>query len=460
MPQFTSDAFIPCLPRLHYYKVIEKLYNFRGTKRKLILTVLAVLLLLIILVTGYVCQRQIITKLSEIKEYTVSKWFDPVVEYGKPKIIHMKAKLDWLDEEKLQKVPFMKQHLAALDFLETALMACKALLKRVSTNTALISSTGNVTATGSSTAPYKEDSGINKNNGKKFKIQEVEHIAIPSNEDVISNVIEIPEWACDEKHSPNYIIYCQGELLHAVMMLNIFKDSKTFVDKPLKRHPADIAADFKKKFPGDITANDREAVRKFIEENFEEEGHEMEDCELVDWEEKPEKLLSISDPQLRQFALNVNFIWKSLCRSIKKDVMEHPERHSLLYVPHEFVVPGGRFREFYYWDTYWVIKGLLASGMQETSRRMILNFEYLIKTIGFIPNGGRVYYLRRSQPPLFIPMVYEYYMATEDSDFLRSMIDTMEMEFNFWKLKRMINVTIGGKNHSVFYYRADSNVPR
>ncbi|KAM3725035.1 Trehalase [Dirofilaria immitis] len=87
---------------------------------------------------------------------------------------------------------------------------------------------------------------------------------------------EIPEWACDERHSPNYIIYCQGDLLHVVMMLNIFKDSKTFVDKPLKRNPAEVTEDFKKKFPHDITANDTEAIRQFIDENFEEEGHELE----------------------------------------------------------------------------------------------------------------------------------------------------------------------------------------
>lgn len=46
--------------------------------------------------------------------------------------------------------------------------------------------------------------------------------------------------------------------------------------------------------------------------------------------------------------------------------MKYPERHSLIYVPYEFIVPGGRFREFYYWDTYWVIKGLLASGKHES----------------------------------------------------------------------------------------------
>uniref|UniRef100_A0A914ZJK5 Trehalase n=1 Tax=Parascaris univalens TaxID=6257 RepID=A0A914ZJK5_PARUN len=249
---------------------------------------------------------------------------------------------------------------------------------------------------------------------------------IPDQEDVLSSAVEKPQFACDETNSPNYMIYCQGELLHAVMMLNIFKDSKTFVDKPLKRDPEIVAAEFKDQFPGTITSNDREAVREFVNANFNEEGHELEECELVDWQKEPEQLLSIEDPDLRQFALQVNLIWKKLCRTIKKEVVEHPRRHSLIYVPNEFVVPGGRFREFYYWDTYWVIKGLLASGMHQTCKKMILNFHYLVDTIGFIPNGGRVYYLRRSQPPMFIPMIYEYHMATEDDEFLLSMLNSME----------------------------------
>ncbi|VDM25679.1 unnamed protein product [Toxocara canis] len=187
-------------------------------------------------------------------------------------------------------------------------------------------------------------------------------MTIPDQEDVLSSEVEKPQFACDETNAPNYMIYCQGDLLHAVMMLNIFKDSKTFVDKPLKRDPEVVAADFKARFPGAITSNDRDAVRDFVNENFNEEGHELEQCELSDWQKEPEQLLSIEDPDLRQFSLQVNLIWKKLCRTIKKEVLEHPKRHSLIYVPNEFIVPGGRFREFYYWDTYWVIKGLLASG--------------------------------------------------------------------------------------------------
>ncbi|VBB32602.1 unnamed protein product [Acanthocheilonema viteae] len=416
-------------------------------KGKLILLALLLLFVIIAIIIYKYDDGSIMTKLATIKEYHREGWLKVISECG--------LLVNLLDENKLEMIPLMKQQIAAVDFIRTVLLACKALQKRLIIgidNVEMINITTASDTVGSSSkimGALTPESTSTSESGKGSGDAEIkvmteskdgQYIAIPTNEDVISNAVEAPEWACNENHSPNYIIYCQGELLHAVMMLNIFKDSKTFVDKPLRRDPAEIAADFKKKFPRNITVNDREAVRQFIDENFDEEGHELEKCDLVDWEEQPEKLLSIADPQLRQFALNVNSIWKSLCRTIKKEVMKYPERHSLLYVPYEFVVPGGRFREFYYWDTYWVIKGLLASGMQETSRRMILNFEYLVKTIGFIPNGGRVYYLRRSQPPFFIPMVYEYYMATEDDEFLRSTMDTMEM--------------------AMFHYRADSNVPR
>ena len=58
--------------------------------------------------------------------------------------------------------------------------------------------------------------------------------------------------------------------------------------------------------------------------------------------------------------------WKDLGRKIKSDVKDHPERYSLHYLPEPFIVPGGRFREMYYWDSYWTIQGLIVSNMPET----------------------------------------------------------------------------------------------
>jgi len=40
---------------------------------------------------------------------------------------------------------------------------------------------------------------------------------------------------------------------------------------------------------------------------------------------------------------------------------------------------------------------------------MLENFSELIEKVGLIPNGNRIYYEKRSQPPLFIGMVEEYY---------------------------------------------------
>lgn len=79
---------------------------------------------------------------------------------------------------------------------------------------------------------------------------------------------------------------------------------------------------------------------------------------------------------------------------------------SLIPLPKPYIIPGGRFREIYYWDSYFTILGLNKSGYKGISKGMVENFFYLVKQFGFIPNGNRVYYLSRSQPP-FLAMMAE-----------------------------------------------------
>ena len=67
---------------------------------------------------------------------------------------------------------------------------------------------------------------------------------------------------------------------------------------------------------------------------------------------------------------------------------------------------------------------------------MLENFSRLIEVYGFIPNGNRVYYERRSQPPLFASMVAEYLNATDDVVFLQKHISSLDAEFDFWKVNR------------------------
>ncbi len=77
----------------------------------------------------------------------------------------------------------------------------------------------------------------------------------------------------------------------------------------------------------------------------------------------------------------------------------------MLPLPYPYVVPGGRFREVYYWDSYFTMLGLEVDGQHALAVDMLKNFAYEIDKYGHIPNGNRSYYLSRSQPPFFSLMV-------------------------------------------------------
>jgi alpha,alpha-trehalase len=80
-------------------------------------------------------------------------------------------------------------------------------------------------------------------------------------------------------------------------------------------------------------------------------------------------------------------------------------RDTLLPLPNKYVVAGGRFRESYYWDSLWIMKGLVESGYGSTAKGMLENFVYMVEKYGIIPNGNRFYYLTRTQVPVFMEMV-------------------------------------------------------
>ncbi|KAL5020135.1 hypothetical protein ScPMuIL_003027 [Solemya velum] len=79
---------------------------------------------------------------------------------------------------------------------------------------------------------------------------------------------------------------------------------------------------------------------------------------------------------------------------------------------------------------------------------------------GFVPNGGRVYYTKRSQPPFLTPMVYSYYNHTGNLDFVRDNIQTLEEEYKFWCTNRTVAVTKDGQVHWLNRYDTETNTPR
>ena len=52
---------------------------------------------------------------------------------------------------------------------------------------------------------------------------------------------------------------------------------------------------------------------------------------------------------------------------------------------------GGRFREQYYWDSFWIVEGLLQSQLFDIANGTLQNFMDELELYGFIPNGGRIY---------------------------------------------------------------------
>ncbi|XP_020482088.2 trehalase [Labrus bergylta] len=254
-------------------------------------------------------------------------------------------------------------------------------------------------------------------------------------------------------------IYCSGPILHQVQAAKLFDDDKYFVDMKLRETPDVVLSAFQnlsQESPNIPPAK----LQEFLRTYFEKPGTEFESWTPSDWHDNPKFLGGIADQQLRSWAGKIHQLWKSLGRKIRSSVEDHPELYSQIYTPHPVVVPGGRFRELYYWDSYWVINGLLLSEMTHTAYGMIQNFLYLVDRYGFVPNGGRIYYERRSQPPFLTLMVESYYQATKDKKFLRAALPTLEREYQFWMQNRSVAVRVNGSEHKLNRYYVQVGLPR
>ncbi|HEY6619155.1 MAG TPA: alpha,alpha-trehalase TreF [Steroidobacteraceae bacterium] len=171
-------------------------------------------------------------------------------------------------------------------------------------------------------------------------------------------------------------------LFVAVQNAKAFPDSKTFADAVPKSAPAQILSRFDAAKPVS-----REALQAFVAENFvlpaQVSGTELPVAEHV------------------SITRHIDLLWDQLTRT----TTSAPPYSSLLPLPEPYVVPGGRFRELYYWDSYFTMLGLVESGRHDLVLHMVRDFASLIDKYGHVPNGTRTYYLSRSQPPFFYAMV-------------------------------------------------------
>ncbi|CAH1154572.1 unnamed protein product [Phaedon cochleariae] len=255
------------------------------------------------------------------------------------------------------------------------------------------------------------------------------------------------------------LIYCQGQLLDTVQKARIYKDSKTFVDMMQLNDPSVTLENFRNFMESHNNAPTSQQVAEFVQQNFASTG-ELDNWTPSDFTTTPKFLRKIKDVTVRDFARQLVSIWPTLSRKVNSSVARNPSRHSLIPLPNGFVVPGGRFKEIYYWDSYWIVKGLLISEMSQTVRGVLENFLSLVERYGFVPNGSRVYYLNRSQPPLLSLMVGLYIDETNDLKWLKRHIRTLEEELEWWLSNRTIVVKKDGVEHRLAHYACESGTPR
>ncbi|RWT49513.1 alpha,alpha-trehalase [Enterobacter cloacae] len=203
--------------------------------------------------------------------------------------------------------------------------------------------------------------------------------------------------------SPDILL---GPLFNDVQSAKLFPDQKTFADAVPKSDPLMILADYRMQH-----TQSSFDLRHFVEMNF-------------TLPAEGEEYVPPAGQSLRE---HIDDLWPVLTRTTDK---ASNKWDSLLPLPKPYVVPGGRFREVYYWDSYFTMLGLAESDHWDKISDMVDNFAYEIDTFGHIPNGNRSYYLSRSQPPFFSLMVE--LLATHDSDALKKYRPQMEKEYAYW----------------------------
>jgi alpha,alpha-trehalase len=235
-----------------------------------------------------------------------------------------------------------------------------------------------------------------------------------------------------------------GVLFRDVQMAKIFPDGKTFVDCVPKKNPKEIVKDY---LAAKNNPKLRFSLQLFVEANF----------ELP----KTPQLNYIT--QEKDVVAHIKNLWSVLRRDADKPVVGS----SLLPLPYPYIVPGGRFREVYYWDSYFTMQGLKVSGETEMIENMVKNFAYLINTYGHIPNGNRSYYIGRSQPPFFAAMV-QLLASIKGDGVYKTFLPALEKEYKFWmdgaanlKAGQVYRRVVKMPNGTVLNrYWDDSNVPR
>ncbi len=232
-------------------------------------------------------------------------------------------------------------------------------------------------------------------------------------------------------------IHQLGQLFETVQMNNVFPDGKTFPDCYPKTPLEDILQHY----------TEGVDLKAFVHQYFDEPSDSAADF-------KSDMTKNITE--------HIHALWDVLTRQ------PDSEKNSLIPLPHPYIVPGGRFREIYYWDSYFTMLGLQVSKRVDMIENMVENFTYLLNHVGHIPNGNRSYYVGRSQPPFYAMMV-KVLSEEKGKDILIQYLPALEKEYAFWMTGKSENTEGVSASHRVVHlpdgavlnrYWDENNTPR
>ena len=134
------------------------------------------------------------------------------------------------------------------------------------------------------------------------------------------------------------------------------------------------------------------------------------------------QMVETPEPQIDSTFTYVLEFWPELTRS----------GNSLAFpLPGSFVMPGGFFDWFFYWDSYFILLGLVVQGEWELARDMVENLITEVEQFGYVPNYNAPFAVckSRSQPPYLTAAIREVYPFVNNTEWLARAYSAAKREY-------------------------------
>ena len=221
--------------------------------------------------------------------------------------------------------------------------------------------------------------------------------------------------------------FFESDLFKKVQLAQLFPDSKTFADAIGKTDLYSVLLAYENACKEAEKQADTVDLKAFVAMYF----------------DMPEMISATPEGEFDSVADYIEKMWKVLTRT-----PDTQQRDSLIALTRPYIVPGGRFREIYYWDSYFTALGLIDAGHTDMAINMLVNFVDILNEVGCIPNGNRAYYHSRSQPPI-LALFFTLLKDELNEQQKEYVIDGLKKEYQFWMRKTDDGETLANSDANI-----------